>query len=233
MFVSDYLGDTTPPTTTDDVASPYLGQAVISLTATDTGGSGVADTYYRLNGGAIATYTAPITVRAAELHPPVLVGRQRRERRDGPQRRFVIDTEIVRRGGRDRYAVAVDASRPTSPRQTRHPCHGLDVCRRAVGLRARGMPQGTDPRHAPGRLPANVEAEIQRLEAQKVTIVGGPNRSHPESSATQELGFEVERIGGNDRYVVSQLIASKVRAFGNDGGRIFIASGEVGADALP
>ena len=45
--------DTTPPVTTSDAASSYVGAATIHLTATDNaGGSGVAHTYYRLDGGA-------------------------------------------------------------------------------------------------------------------------------------------------------------------------------------
>jgi RHS repeat-associated protein len=45
--------DKTAPTTTSDAVSSYNGTATISLTATDNvGGSGVAATYYRVDGGA-------------------------------------------------------------------------------------------------------------------------------------------------------------------------------------
>lgn len=44
--------DTTPPTTTSDAVASYSGAATIHMTATDNpGGSGVAHTYYRLDGG--------------------------------------------------------------------------------------------------------------------------------------------------------------------------------------
>jgi hypothetical protein len=53
--------DTTPPQTKSDVVSTYTGAATIYLTATDAC-SGVAATYCRLDGGAMTTYTAPVTV---------------------------------------------------------------------------------------------------------------------------------------------------------------------------
>jgi len=46
--------DSTPPTSSDNwTASGFVDQdsAIVELTATDTGGSGVADIYYRVNGG--------------------------------------------------------------------------------------------------------------------------------------------------------------------------------------
>ena len=50
--------DTIAPTTTSNVKATYVSSAVIALTATDTGGSGVAGTYYKLDGGAQTTGTS-------------------------------------------------------------------------------------------------------------------------------------------------------------------------------
>ncbi len=44
--------DSTPPVTTSNALATYVSNATISLSATDTGGSGVAHTYYRLDGAA-------------------------------------------------------------------------------------------------------------------------------------------------------------------------------------
>ena len=44
--------DTTPPITTSDALTAYPSAAVIHLTATDIGGTGVANTFYKLDGGA-------------------------------------------------------------------------------------------------------------------------------------------------------------------------------------
>jgi thermitase len=55
-------GDTTPPTTTSNAVGSYVGAASIHLTATDNaGGSGVAHTYYKLDGG---TQAEGLTVAA-------------------------------------------------------------------------------------------------------------------------------------------------------------------------
>ncbi len=43
--------DLTPPVTTSDATSTYRGSAIIQLSATDAGGSGVAHTYYTLDDG--------------------------------------------------------------------------------------------------------------------------------------------------------------------------------------
>jgi hypothetical protein len=44
--------DTTPPATSSNAAASYTGTATITLTAADTGGSGVAHTYYKLDAAA-------------------------------------------------------------------------------------------------------------------------------------------------------------------------------------
>jgi photosystem II stability/assembly factor-like uncharacterized protein len=60
--------DVTAPTTTSDAQAAYLGQAIIHLMATDeVGGSGVAHTYYRLDGGG-QTQGTTVTVSAAGGH---------------------------------------------------------------------------------------------------------------------------------------------------------------------
>ncbi|MFC0006335.1 OmpL47-type beta-barrel domain-containing protein [Micromonospora siamensis] len=65
--------DTTAPTVTaavtgqKDAAGAYVGSATVTLSATDTE-SGVAKVEYSLDGGAYATYTAPLSVTAAGQH---------------------------------------------------------------------------------------------------------------------------------------------------------------------
>jgi hypothetical protein len=61
-------GDTVAPTTTSDVKATYADSATIKLTATDNaGGSGVAHTYYKLDGGA-QTEATTINVTAPGAH---------------------------------------------------------------------------------------------------------------------------------------------------------------------
>jgi len=59
--------DLTAPATTSDAIAQYTSTATIKLTATDTGGSGVAGTYYRLDGGAQVTGTT-VTVSTIGFH---------------------------------------------------------------------------------------------------------------------------------------------------------------------
>jgi len=62
------LIDRYPPVTTDDAPSTWSTAPVdVSLDATDAG-SGVAYTRYRVNGGAVTTYTAPFTVAAEQTN---------------------------------------------------------------------------------------------------------------------------------------------------------------------
>ena len=61
--------------TTSDAVATYVNSAAINLTATDAG-SGVAATYYKLDGGAQAAGTADHRADARLAHPRVLVGRR-------------------------------------------------------------------------------------------------------------------------------------------------------------
>jgi hypothetical protein len=59
--------DLTPPSTTSDAKPSYVGSALIRLIAADAGGSGVAATYYRLNGGTQTAGTS-VLVSSAGTH---------------------------------------------------------------------------------------------------------------------------------------------------------------------
>jgi hypothetical protein len=51
-----------------DVSGNYLGTATVTLTATDSGGSGLKSTEYRLDDGAWTAYTAPVAVTTPGAH---------------------------------------------------------------------------------------------------------------------------------------------------------------------
>lgn len=61
------LPDTTAPVTTSDALASYIGTATVTFVATDTGGSGVAHTYYRLDAGA-QTEANSLTTTALGSH---------------------------------------------------------------------------------------------------------------------------------------------------------------------
>ncbi len=61
--------DNTAPATTDDAPTGWRnGDVVVTLTAGDPGGSGVAQTEYRLDGGATQPFSAPVTVSGEGVH---------------------------------------------------------------------------------------------------------------------------------------------------------------------
>ena len=62
-----FMIDATAPVTASDAAATYTTAAVIGLTATDGSGSGVAHTYYRLDGGA-RTEGVQLSTAAAGSH---------------------------------------------------------------------------------------------------------------------------------------------------------------------
>jgi photosystem II stability/assembly factor-like uncharacterized protein len=61
------VADRTAPTTTSDAQAAYVGPATIHLAATDTGGSGVAHTYWRLDRG-VQTEGLTVSTSAAGDH---------------------------------------------------------------------------------------------------------------------------------------------------------------------
>ena len=84
------------------------------------------------------------------------------------------------------------------------------------------------------KLDPRVAAEIQRLGAKDVIIVGG-NKSVSEAVKKELAKFDkdtVERIYGRDRYETSAQVARRVVGITGKLGHAVVASGEVFADAL-
>lgn len=67
-------GDTTPPTVSASIAGQqdgswsYVGSATVTLTAADTGGSGLLRVEYALDGHGYIVYTGPVTVNTPGQH---------------------------------------------------------------------------------------------------------------------------------------------------------------------
>ena len=84
------------------------------------------------------------------------------------------------------------------------------------------------------KLDPRVAAEIQRLGAKDVIVVGG-NKSVSEAVKKELAKFDkdtVERIYGRDRYETSAQVARRVVGITGKTGHAVVASGEVFADAL-
>ena len=86
-----------------------------------------------------------------------------------------------------------------------------------------------------GQLDSRVAAEIKRLGATEIIIVGGTDsisaRVRDELRA-YDSDNDVERIGGKDRYETSELVARKVISITGNKNTTVVASGQVFPDAL-
>jgi putative cell wall-binding protein len=87
-----------------------------------------------------------------------------------------------------------------------------------------------------GSVPAAVTAELSRLHATHVVVVGGTGAvsSTVEAALRSDVG-NVERLQGDDRYGTAQAVAAAVRTAESSSGaapEVVVASGEQFADAL-
>ncbi|WP_421381778.1 cell wall-binding repeat-containing protein [Bacillus salacetis] len=82
----------------------------------------------------------------------------------------------------------------------------------------------------PGKLPVSIKEEIERLQAEKVIILGGESAisANVEQSITS-LGMKVERMAGLTRYETSLMIAQKLS---KQSDRAIVATGMNFPDAL-
>lgn len=83
------------------------------------------------------------------------------------------------------------------------------------------------------KLDADIKAEIERLGAKQVYLIGGENTLTNELAAeTETLGLKVERIAGDNRYSTASKITEKVKELSDKSEHIILASGNNYADAL-
>jgi putative cell wall-binding protein len=188
----------------------------------------VTGTDFRVDYDAV---TVPLDVRTVSNPPDEASGTVEVSAYVLPQ----VGSDMIRYGGRDRYEAGANISRGNFP--------SSDDVILATGwtyadaLSASGLagcmecPILLTQRRS---LPAATKNEILRLGASKVTIVGGPYSvgENIENYLRDDMGLEVERIGGPDRYYVASAIADRVVAYGHAGGRVYIARGNEFADAL-
>ena len=144
--------------------------------------------------------------------------------------------DVRRLAGADRYEAACAISREGFP-------NGSDVVVVASGEvhadALAGAPLAT-AYHAPLLLvrktgvPRAVGAEITRLRAKTVIVLGGTGTISAPTEAGLKFGWvqNVRRIGGADRYVLAATIASELATIAGAPDTAFIVSGTAWADAL-
>ncbi len=109
------LIDTSPPFTSSDATASYAGTATITLAPTDQY-SGVANTFYKLDSGSVATYTAPIVVSAAGASTLEFWSVDNAGLRETTRTAdFTVSAASARIAGADRYGTAIAASRSEFP----------------------------------------------------------------------------------------------------------------------
>ncbi|WP_223701274.1 cell wall-binding repeat-containing protein [Sutcliffiella deserti] len=139
--------------------------------------------------------------------------------------------EEMRISGDNRYATAVKVSR-----------EGWDKANVAVIARGDDFPDalaGTPLAYqlnAPilltrsNELVEETKKELQRLGVKKIVMLGGPNAINTGvETSLRNLGLEVERIAGTNRYETAKLIANKM---GTSFSTVVVANGKGFADAL-
>ena len=138
--------------------------------------------------------------------------------------------EVTRVAGTNRYATAADAAERAYP-------DGADEVVLASGtafpdaLSAGGLSGALDAPillTAPGSLPSSTVAALAELDPTRVTVIGGTAAvSDAVLDEVEDLGYDVERIAGTDRYATAARAAAEV-----GGTTAVLASGRTFADAL-
>ncbi|WP_248150624.1 cell wall-binding repeat-containing protein [Microbacterium aoyamense] len=139
---------------------------------------------------------------------------------------------VERHAGRDRYATGVEISKEGfGP--------GVPVVYLATGANypdalsaapAAAIEGGPLLLTAPTALPAAVAAELDRLEPDRIVVVGGFGAvSRAVESRLEEYAPVVDRIAGADRYATSRALVSSVF---DDVDDVFLATGRDFPDAL-
>jgi putative cell wall-binding protein/beta-xylosidase len=151
-----------------------------------------------------------------------------------PQEIVVAPGEMAveRIAGADRYEVAVNTSKAgwADGSETVYVASGEvfpDALSAAPAATVAGAPILLTP---PGELPAKVAAEIKRLGAKEIVIVGGPATVPTTVEAALAKLGSVTRIGGADRFEASRNIAKA--AFPNGAPTAVLSAGTTFADAL-
>ncbi|MDZ4167901.1 MAG: cell wall-binding repeat-containing protein [Coriobacteriia bacterium] len=148
-----------------------------------------------------------------------------------------IATEYVTAAGSDRYGTSVEVSQRTFP-------NGAETVIVATGANwpdalgasaLAGVYDAPILLTRPDALPADVLAEIERLEAVDAFVIGGPAAvsEDVEDELVAALTGSVTRLGGLDRYETANLVAEEVVAAHMEwDGVAFVTTGLNFPDAL-
>jgi putative cell wall-binding protein len=233
--------DRTPPVTTFDAPASHAGSLRVTLSASDAL-SGVARTSCSLDGGAW-TDAAALDVDTNGMH--TLRFRSADAAGNVEDTRtvtFTVAAHFDRIAGDDRYGTSVAASREAFPDGADAVvlCTGANWPDAISGSALAGAYSCPTLLTVTDEVPDPVLAEIRRLGARQVFLLGGTSAIGP--SAVTQLrhalpGVAIVRLGGIDRYETAALVAAAVVEKLHEDGRAFdgvafVASGRSFPDAL-
>uniref|UniRef100_UPI003899AFA9 cell wall-binding repeat-containing protein n=1 Tax=Parvivirga hydrogeniphila TaxID=2939460 RepID=UPI003899AFA9 len=215
------LIDDTPPTTVDDASSAYVGEAVVHLSGADAL-SGVASTWWRLDGGA-ASKGGSVETEAKGAHLleywSVDAAGNVEPTRTASFTVLPAPTAYTALEGPRRVETALAVSRssfPTGSVDTVVVASSYAWSDALVGSSLAGAYESPILLTSPFALSPGVAEEIARLGASHAVLLGGPGAVSPaaESALKAVLGdANVRRIGGVDRYETARLIAAETLSF--------------------
>lgn len=237
--------DVDPPATWANVNALYEGSAAIVLSPDDGSGSGVASTWWSLNGGT-RVYGTAVNVTTLGAYELAYGSMDVAGNVEGTRTALF---EVVRPTGSTptsvpvqgatRIATAIEASKLAFPQGA--PAVVIATARNwpdALGGSAlAGAAGGPVLLTEPTALPAEVAAEVARLGASKAYIVGGTG-AVSSAVATALAGVvgqgNVVRVSGPDRYATARAVAAQAVALQGAAydGTAFLATGANFPDAL-
>lgn len=143
-------------------------------------------------------------------------------------------TDVTRIEGRDRYLNAVEISKAGwATAEKVLLTNGTTFADSLAGSSLSGLYDAPILFTKANQLPAETLAEIKRLQASEVIVLGGET-SVPEAilNALADAGISARRVDGSNRYFLAANIADELKADVQTPYEAFLASGEVAADAL-
>lgn len=233
--------DGTAPTTTSDALATYEGEALITLDATDDV-SGVAATYWKLDGGATQTGTSIEVVTTGdhtlEFWSEDVAGNVETTN----TAEFSITSDIIPIEGADRYGTAIRTSQVAFPKGADEAviCRGDLWADVSGGSALAGAIDGPLLLTLPGELADGLIAELERLGVTHVYILGSERAISADvaDDLAAALGGAdaVTRIGGTNRYATAGAVAERtvelLDALGRYEGKVLLATGESFPDAI-
>lgn len=226
------------------------GSQTVTIAATDHSGSGIDSLVCALDDGPYSAYHTPFTIARPGMHTVTARALDRLGGLAEESAPVLVTTDSALRvtpvQGYDRITTAVEASRRAYPRTLDPDPEGHRTVILSTALNwpdALGAASVAGALDAPilltqqDRLASAVAAEMVRLGADRVLIVGGTKAVSDAVARTCLLvpGIDtVERISGADRYATAIALADRSVALQGDSfrGQAFIATGTDFPDAL-